>query len=483
MSLRAKIFICFVVSLSLAGGLLAIWSKNRIREGYSQSLEDLMVDSSSLIATILEEQPDGPARVRLLENVFGRFPKKELNAEISGIVKRFPSLDLYLTDAKGIVLFSSLHPEDAGRSFDQWNDVYKTLQGQYGARATRVDPKDPKTSVYYVAAPIAPRGRIEGVVTLIKHRTSIAIMVDGAVNELLRFGLLAGGIAIAFGLGLFLWITRPINQLRHYAFEVAAGRRAVLPQLREREMRELLHSLESMRTALDGRKNIERFSQQLAHELKSPLTAIKGSAELAMEEDMSTDQREKFLSSIGRESDRAHEILARILRIAELESMTSLTGSSEVNLRSICDEAIGSLLGVWKKKDIQIQATYPRDREPILLGDPFLLSQAVRNLLENAIDFSPKGGSISLEVVSRGLGWNVEVKDHGPGIPDFAKKRIFEKFFSLERPEGGRKGTGLGLVFVKEVAELHGGEVNIESSSDEISRGTRATLIFPSASI
>jgi two-component system sensor histidine kinase CreC len=99
-------------------------------------------------------------------------------------------------------------------------------------------------------------------------------------------------------------------------------------------------------------------------------------------------------------------------------------------------------------------------------GDPFLLHQAVSNLIQNAIDFSPAGSPIEIAATADGDRLDVVVRDHGPGIPDYAKEKVFDKFFSLQRPDTGKKSTGLGLNFVKEVALLHHGEIRLENLPD-----------------
>ncbi len=95
-----------------------------------------------------------------------------------------------------------------------------------------------------------------------------------------------------------------------------------------------------------------------------------------------------------------------------------------------------------------------------------MLHQAVSNLLQNALDFSPEGGVIRIDARRSGDRVRIVVADQGPGIPDFAQDKIFDKFFSLQRPDTGKKSTGLGLNFVREVATLHGGEVRLEAGAE-----------------
>jgi two-component system sensor histidine kinase CreC len=111
-----------------------------------------------------------------------------------------------------------------------------------------------------------------------------------------------------------------------------------------------------------------------------------------------------------------------------------------------------------------------------LHGDRLLLASAVISLLENAIEFSPPGSGVEISIGSTRHEALLAVRDHGPGIPEYALGRVFERFYSLSRPDGGKRGTGLGLVFVKEIAELHGGSAQLDNASGG---GAIATLRLP----
>jgi two-component system sensor histidine kinase CreC len=118
----------------------------------------------------------------------------------------------------------------------------------------------------------------------------------------------------------------------------------------------------------------------------------------------------------------------------------------------------------------------PGDADPVVPGDAFLLQRALANLVDNAIDFSPAGGRITIEVVAHARSCDLAVRDQGPGIPDFAEAKVFEKFYSLARPATAKQSTGLGLSFVKEIAELHHGRATLKNLPGA---GALATLSLP----
>jgi two-component system sensor histidine kinase CreC len=111
-------------------------------------------------------------------------------------------------------------------------------------------------------------------------------------------------------------------------------------------------------------------------------------------------------------------------------------------------------------------------------GDAFLLGRALSNLVRNAIDFAPPHSTVEIAAREAGRQVEVTVHDYGPGLPPFAQRRVFEKFFSTARPDTGKKGTGLGLAFVKEVAALHGGTARLANHPEG---GAVATLLLPRA--
>ena len=121
----------------------------------------------------------------------------------------------------------------------------------------------------------------------------------------------------------------------------------------------------------------------------------------------------------------------------------------------------------------------PTNTDATVEGDPFLLRRAVSNLLDNALDFSPEGGQVALGLSLQGRWACITVCDQGPGIPAYAQDKVFEKFYSLARPHSRKKSTGLGLSFVKEIASLHRGRVELVNRAEEEGSGANAVLWLP----
>ena len=229
----------------------------------------------------------------------------------------------------------------------------------------------------------------------------------------------------------------------------------------------LVRAFEEMRDTLEGRQHAERYTQALAHEVKAPLAAIRGAAEL-LDEEMPADQRNKFLANIRSEAARIQQIVERLLELSSLEARKALRQAETVDAAALATEAAEVLRPAFEAARVRLAV---RAAAAGLRGERVLLREAVVNLLQNALDFSPAGTEVALIV--RGEAGRVffVVEDGGPGVPDYALPRVFERFYSLPRPGTGRKSTGLGLALVREIAHLHGGDAALANRPEG---GTRA---------
>ena len=165
-----------------------------------------------------------------------------------------------------------------------------------------------------------------------------------------------------------------------------------------------------------------------------------------------------------------------MLKLTELEARRALGSRVPVGLSALVRSILEGVEPALAKKRLHVDIDVADNLT--VPGDPLLLHLAVSNLVENAIDFSPANGRIVITCTRDVDRIALCIDDEGPGIPEFARPRLFEKFFSLERPDTGKKSTGLGLNFAKEVALLHGGSVDVYNLPD---RGLRARLILPGA--
>ncbi|MBB1061056.1 two-component system sensor histidine kinase CreC [Marilutibacter spongiae] len=482
MKIGLRIFLGYFLIVAVAGLLLARVFLAEVKPGVRQAMEDTLVDSANVLAELATDDflagriNDGRFATRI--RALGR---RDLGAEIWGFGKRAAQYRVYVTDARGIVVFDS-QGRDLGRDYSRWNDVYLTLRGRYGARSSPEDPGDPDSTVMHVAAPIRDAdGAIVGVLTVAKPNRTIAPFIARSQGVVLRWGLLLLGVALLVGLVAAGWLSRQLRGLQRYADAVTAGER-VPPPRASGEFQALGDALETMRTRLEGKQYVEQYVHALTHEMKSPLAAIRGSAELLEGDEeggtpMGEADRRRFAARIRRQSERLALMIDKLLALASVEHRRQLDDPRPLELGDVLRDALELARPGLDQAGVECHMELPEAAVSVR-GDAFLLRQALVNLLENAADFAPRGSRIELVASRAGDRAVVEVRDRGPGIPGYALDRVFERFYSLARPEGGSRSSGLGLCFVAEVAALHGGEASLANRDGG---GAIARLSLPTA--
>lgn len=467
-------FIAFIITLGfyqLGSHFLA-----EVEPQTFQATEEVMVDIAHLLAESVEaDMAKGEVKWETLREVFEGAKRRKFEAMIFEHRKSKVGINVYLTDRNGVVLFDSDGGKREGQDYSKKRDVALTLGGAYGARSSRDLAGDAGSSILYVAAAVGDPSSPDGVLTVFKPQADVLPLVRERRRIIyMACGLIGGGILVLIGV-VFLWLFRPIGKITEYARAVERGERPKKPRIGiGREVNTLARALDSMRDALEGRRYAEHYIQTLTHEMKSPLAAIRGAAEL-LEEEMPEETRKRFLGNILDETTRSERLINRLLELSAIESRASLEHAEELDFRGIVRDAAKQAEPHAMLAAIDLEMELPE--EPLMVkGDAFVLRAAVLNLLENAIDFSPREGSVEVCAMKDGGSLVLSIRDHGEGIPDYARERVFDRFYSLRHHSVGRKGTGLGLTLVKEAAELHGGSIRLIAAEGG---GTKAVLEIP----
>ena len=442
---------------------------------YRESAEESLVETAHLMASLLEARSEGGLDVTWMEPLFRDLYARRFEADIFGVRKESVELRAAVVDAQGIVLFDSLGRHE-GKDFSQWRDVKLALAGKYGARTSPDLDGDANTSVMVVAVPVRVGGRIVGAVSVAKPALSFGQFIEAARRKTLLVGLTAGVSVLLLAVFVSLWLVRPFGMVTDYLADVRRERRFDLRLLGRRAVGSIGAAFNEMRDAIAGRHYVADYVQTLTHELKSPLSAIRGAAELLREPGMPEADRQRFIANVGRETQRIQELVDRMMELTALERRRTLGPTEPVALRPLLQDLTTSAQAAGAPRHLSVKLEDGSDVS--VHGDALLLRRAVGNLLDNAIDFSPDGSTIALALTRKGRRVDVTVRDRGPGIPDFAGAKVFEKFFSLARPHSKRKSTGLGLAFVKEIAELHKGRATLRNAEGG---GALATLNLPCA--
>ncbi|MBD7922904.1 two-component system sensor histidine kinase CreC [Xanthomonas bonasiae] len=480
MRLGLKLFLGFFLIVGVAAFFVMRVFVNEVKPGVRQAMESTLVDAANVLAQMAATDLKAG---RIDSGAFARDLGAAQRRNPRAMVWRFPkrSVDyrVTITDAAGVVVFDS-RGQDLGRDNSRWNDVYRTLRGEYGARSSAEGDGDPNHTVMHVAAPVYDPDdarRLIGVLTLSQPNRSIEPFIVASQRSILLRGAWLIGISALIGLLMTWGLLRGIGRLNRYAQAVSAGEPVPPPPPRRDEIGDLGRALETMRRKLEGKAYVEQYVQSLTHEMKSPLAAIRGAAEL-LQEPLPDAERQRFVRNIAEQQQRLTETIDKLLALAEVEQHGWLQRRERIALAPLFAQLQEALAPQLRASGVQLQVHAPEE-QLALVGDPYLLRQALHNLLDNAIAFSPDGGIVVLRA-ERDADARIAllVEDAGPGVPDYALERVFERFYSLARPATGRRSSGLGLPFVREVARLHGGEASLRNRA---AGGAVARLSLPAA--
>ncbi len=281
-------------------------------------------------------------------------------------------------------------------------------------------------------------------------------------------------------LALFVWLSvgravTPLNRLGQEVERRKAGDlRPFSPEGAPREVIPLVRSLNALFERV-GRllENERRFTADAAHELRTPLAALKTQAQVA--KGASDDAaRQHALDGVIEGCDRATRLVGQLLTLARLEP-DSGRPAGQCELVGLASEVIAELAPFALARGVDIEL---RRFEPVSVeGHRELLSVLLRNLVDNAVRYSPRGRSVNVEVLSRGEGATISVTDEGPGVAPDERARLGQRFYRVLGT--GQSGSGLGLSIARRIAEMHSARLRFEEGGN--GKGLRVIVEFHSA--
>jgi len=295
--------------------------------------------------------------------------------------------------------------------------------------------------------------------------------------------VLAAALLVWFAVRLVL---RPLMRLRaEVEMRSASDLHDVDPALVHREVRPLVEamngSMSRIRSLIASQR---RFIADASHQLRTPLTVLKTQSELALREigrgeaPLRADERaalRAMVSGIAATTDAAVHLANRLLMLARIEHSGDVA-PVPVGLRELAQNVALQLAvsAVNKQIDLALEA----EQEAIVRGQPLLLQEMVSNLVDNALRYTPPGGSVTVRVLPGASRLLLEVEDSGAGIPITERERVFSPFYrAAASMQANPGGAGLGLAIVRDIAVLHGGTVSLSDGAG--GRGLKVTVAFP----
>ena len=293
-----------------------------------------------------------------------------------------------------------------------------------------------------------------------------SLAVLRATNSAIALGLVSGRVIRSSEIRALVRATQETETTNSVDFELTLSEGGDVRYLRARAVTIgagiVLVLVEDNTEARDFESIRRDFIANVTHEIKTPIGAIALLSE-AMEGALDDPTRmHKFADSLRRETGRLSTLITEIIQLSRVETSNILAKAKPANVGVVVREALERTLVIADAKDIVVNAKYPDD--VFVMGDGELLTVAVKNLVENAIQYSDRKQSVGIGVTTRNGHVDIIVTDHGVGIPADEQSRVFERFYRVdESRDRTTGGTGLGLSLVKHIALSHRGEVTLFS--------------------
>jgi two-component system sensor histidine kinase TctE len=291
------------------------------------------------------------------------------------------------------------------------------------------------------------------------------------------FSTLLPEMLIAFATVIIVWfgVKRGLGPLARLSDEIKARSpgdlRPIDPAGTPEEARPLVSALNGLLEEVSqSSRSQQRFLANAAHQLRTPLAGLQAHTELALAKPLPSEVRAE-LEQVHQATIRTARLANQLLALARAEP-GARGNAAELNLKTLAESDADAWVHQALARDIDLG--FELDWAPVQ-GDAFLLREALANLVHNAIEYSHRGGRVTVRTGERGAHAFAEVEDDGPGIPEAERERVLERFYRIPGTAG--TGSGLGLAIVREIAAGHGATISITDATG--AKGCRVAITFP----
>ena len=477
LNIGTKLFLLYFV---VSSSLLWLFAQRTTFE----SAKSVMVEVSSLMSRVASQNnKDGEIDLETFETLIVNYLRSQRNTIDSNAPQKLENLAIYVTDkdgllvldSRGLALGTDMRDADEVESAlsgitDSTSVIMETVAGTKKARGAVIE-YFLKSRFLNASNPIySNNGEIIGSVVV------VAPLIDlMGESYLLRFIFYIFVISLLFGFLGSYRISRNINRVQKYTSNLFSGEDVLMPDLNN-QFNKLARTIKDARADVELKDDVEQYIDTLAHELRTPITGIQLTAENLLSP-MSDAQRKRFVGNILESNKHMELLVNRLLDLSRIERREMLKNVETLNIKEVVNTVLKAPSRVKTLSDKDLKIDIQISSKATLKAEKILLEQAIGNIINNALDFSPSAGTISIKSSQTNAAISIIVLDDGPGIPPHVINKLFTRFFSVSRPDTGVRGNGLGLRFVRKIMKLHGGEVSLQNRF--IQQGAEAKLRFP----
>jgi len=471
-TLTAKLTLALVAILAVTGAAwvaLTLVSNRLYQEEVDQSL------NAPLAMYIADAYP-------LIEG--GEVNRPVLKDLFDKLMVINPRIEVYLLDSEGAILEFSAEPGRVKRKAVDLTPIRSWIAGPEMLPLRGDDPRDPAGQKPFTAAPVKDGDALAGYLYVVlggEKYDSVAGMVSESL--IVRLALFAGGLglltALAVGTLSFAWLTRRLRRLtqavdtfRDEGFDspmkLAGWRRGGdeidrLGVTVEEMSQRIADQIEQLRQADAARRDMVA---NISHDLRTPLASLQGYLEtLLMKEDSFTlEEKRKYFDLAIRQGDRLSRLVTELFELTMLDSTGTRLNFEPFSLPELVQDVTQKFQPQAERRNMVLEVDMPANA-PFVQADIGLIERVLENLIENAIKYTPEGGTVSLSLVPGVDSIKARIADTGPGIPEADRDRIFERFYRVEKSRADApEGAGLGLAITRRILQLHDSPIEVEST-------------------
>ncbi len=427
----------------------------------------------------------------------GQINQEALSAIYRDLLTVNPTITVYLLDLYGRILSSSVDPASLRQDHVSMEPVIQFSAGERAFPILGDDPADPANPKIFSACPIPIGGTPEGYLYITlgegEHESITRMLTGSHIARLSVFAILSGIVLVSL-MGLFLFrhltrrlrrLTREVEAFKEGDFsesdtipdENSAGKGDEIDQLHHR-FHEMAQRIGAQVRALKDSDSLRReLITNISHDLRTPLTSLQGYLEtLVVKEGLADGERQKFLDTALRHSNRLRRLVADLFELAKLDAGEVRYHPESFSLSELILDILQKHQLRASEKGVRLNSDF-NAHLPFVTADIGLLERALENLIRNALQYTPEGGSVTVSIDQEGDSLVVQVKDTGYGIPEPDLPHIFDRYYRSEATEDQyAEGTGLGLAITKRIIELHGASVDVQS---EVNGGSTFAFRLP----
>ncbi len=392
-----------------------------------------------------------------------------------------PSVEVYLLDTTGKIITYVAPNKRVQLERVELEPIRRFIQRDDKPFIQGDDPRHPGEEKVFSAAEIRDGDALAGYLYIIlasEEQSAVAATLSGSymlrLGTLLFFIALVGALAI--GLLAFWLLTRSLRratatvrrfQEGDYAARIGPSERGDLPILADtfNDMADtIVSNIEAMRSVDNLRQEL---IANVSHDLRTPLAIMQGYVETLQlkEAELSRRDRQRYLNILQRSADKLSRLIAQLFEYSRLEAKQVKPEKEAFSPADLAQDIFQNYQLLAQKRDIRMQLDV-QNGLPLVFADIALVERVIQNLMDNALKFTPAGGSVRISLREKGQEVEIGVADSGPGIPEDQQAFIFERY-RRSFPEGKGKGAGLGLAIVRKILELHDSTIRVRSRLHE----------------